>query len=137
MKIALHTGTCDRNQNPSFQPPLEAKIDESIIKFIIHKYHFCYDRNSICSTSYLISFVAEYLHNYDNPKLEYMILSTKANHNIILILIASAVEIALVWLLVLLNVCSRRRGLISTLVLFILVGITIFVVYFCFPLAFK
>ncbi len=46
-----------------------------------------------------------------------------------LLLIASAVEIALVWLLVLLDVINRRRGLIATLVLFILVGITILIVY--------
>ncbi len=49
--------------------------------------------------------------------------------NIKLLLIASAVEIALVWLLVLLDVINRRRGLIATLVLSILVGITIFIVY--------
>ncbi|MBW4633899.1 MAG: hypothetical protein KME30_18945 [Iphinoe sp. HA4291-MV1] len=54
----------------------------------------------------------------------------------ILLLIASAVEIALVWLLVLLNIISQRRGLIATLVLFILVGITIFIVYRFLPLPF-
>ncbi len=46
-----------------------------------------------------------------------------------LLFIASAVEIALVWLLVQLNVISQRRGLIATLILFILVGITVFIVY--------
>ena len=43
--------------------------------------------------------------------------------NLILVFIASAVEIALFWLLVILDVVSRHRGLIATLVLFIFVGI--------------
>lgn len=43
-----------------------------------------------------------------------------------LLLVASTVEIALVWLLVLLDIISRRHGLIATLVLFILVGIGVF-----------
>jgi uncharacterized membrane-anchored protein len=52
------------------------------------------------------------------------------------LLVATAVEIALVWLLVLLDVISQRRGLIATLVLSILDGITIFIVYRFFPLPF-
>jgi hypothetical protein len=51
-----------------------------------------------------------------------------------LLLIASVVEIALVWLLVLLSVINRRRGLIATLVLSILVGITVFITYSFTPL---
>lgn len=43
--------------------------------------------------------------------------------------IAGAVEIALIWLLVLLNAISLRRGLIATLILFILVGITFLIIY--------
>jgi hypothetical protein len=54
----------------------------------------------------------------------------------ILLLVATAVEIALVWLLVVLDVISQRRGLIATLVLSILDGITIFIVYRFFPLPF-
>jgi len=53
-----------------------------------------------------------------------------------LMLIASAVEVALVWLLVLLDVISQRRGVIATLVLSVLSGITIFLVYFSLPLTF-
>lgn len=56
--------------------------------------------------------------------------------NTILLLIATVVEIALIWLLVLLNVISQRRGLIASLVLSILDGITIFIVYRFFPLPF-
>lgn len=48
---------------------------------------------------------------------------------LILLFIASAVEIALFWLLVVLNVVSRQRGFIATLVLFIFVGIFVFIVY--------
>lgn len=51
-----------------------------------------------------------------------------------LMLIASACEVALVWLLVVLNVISQRRGLIATLVLFILSAITVFIVYYSSPL---
>ena len=43
--------------------------------------------------------------------------------------IASAVEVALIWLLVLLNAISLRRGLTATLILFILVGITFLIIY--------
>ncbi|MDZ8035784.1 MULTISPECIES: hypothetical protein [unclassified Nostoc] len=43
--------------------------------------------------------------------------------------IASAVEVALIWLLVLLNAISLHRGLIATLILFILVGITFLIIY--------
>ncbi|WP_373527552.1 hypothetical protein [Nostoc sp.] len=50
------------------------------------------------------------------------------NINIVLP-IAGAVEIALIWLLVLLNAISLRRGLIATLILFILVGITFLIIY--------
>ncbi|OUL29585.1 hypothetical protein BV372_23025 [Nostoc sp. T09] len=55
--------------------------------------------------------------------------SQKIQLNLILIFIASAVEIALFWLLVLLDVISRHRALIATLVLFIFVGIVVFLVY--------
>ncbi|WP_146007576.1 hypothetical protein [Fischerella muscicola] len=48
--------------------------------------------------------------------------------NLILLFIASAVEIALLRLLVLINIISRRRGSIATLVLFIFVGIVVFLV---------
>ncbi len=53
--------------------------------------------------------------------------------NIKLVFIASGVEIALLWLLVLLDVISRRRGLIATLVLFIFVGIVVLIVYSQYP----
>ena len=53
----------------------------------------------------------------------------KIEINLKLVFIASAVEIALFWLLVLLDVVSRHRGLIATLVLFISVGIVVFIVY--------
>jgi hypothetical protein len=53
----------------------------------------------------------------------------KTQLNLILLFIASAVEIALFWLLVLLDVISRHRGLIATLTLFIFVGIVVFIVY--------
>ncbi len=43
------------------------------------------------------------------------------------ILIASAVEIASLWLLVVINIISRRYGLIATLVIVILVGIAILI----------
>lgn len=56
--------------------------------------------------------------------LIYVSLAKNAN----LIIVASVVEIALIWLLVLLDVISRRSGLIATLVLFILVGIAVFIV---------
>lgn len=46
-----------------------------------------------------------------------------------LLLIAIAVEITLIWLLVVLDVVSRRRGLIATLILFVIVGIVVFIVY--------
>lgn len=52
----------------------------------------------------------------------------KIELNFRLVFIASAVEIALFWLLVLLDVVSRHRGLIATLVLFIFVGIVVFIV---------
>lgn len=42
---------------------------------------------------------------------------------------SSAVEVALIWLLVLLNAISLHRGLIATLILFILVGITFLIIY--------
>lgn len=44
-----------------------------------------------------------------------------------LLLIASVVEIALFWLLVLLDIISQRHGLIATLVLVILVGIVVLI----------
>jgi hypothetical protein len=50
-----------------------------------------------------------------------------------LLLIANAIEIALVWLLVLLDVLSRRQGLITTLVLVSLVGIAAFMTYSLVP----
>ena len=50
-------------------------------------------------------------------------------HMISLLLIGSAVEISLFWLLVVLNIISRRRGLVATLVLVVIVG---FVVLFAF-----
>ncbi|MEH1840279.1 MAG: hypothetical protein V7L20_16325 [Nostoc sp.] len=53
----------------------------------------------------------------------------KIELNFRLVFLASAVEIALFWLLVLLDVVSRHRGLIATLVLFIFVGIVVFIVY--------
>ena len=53
----------------------------------------------------------------------------KIELNLRLVFIASAVEIALFWLLVLLDVVSRHRGLIATLVLFLFVGIVVFIVY--------
>ncbi len=43
--------------------------------------------------------------------------------------IASVVEIALFWLLVVLNIISIRNGIAATLALFILVGITVFIVF--------
>ncbi|MCC5616164.1 hypothetical protein LC605_14030 [Nostoc sp. CHAB 5836] len=55
--------------------------------------------------------------------------AAKIEINLRLVFIASAVEIALFWLLVLLDVVSRHRGLIATLVLFIFVGIVVFIVY--------
>lgn len=55
-----------------------------------------------------------------NPNLEKVM---------ILLPIASAVEVALIWLLVVLNAISLRRGLIATLILFILVGITFLIIY--------
>jgi hypothetical protein len=54
----------------------------------------------------------------------------QVQNNTKLLLIGSAVEIALVWLLVLLEVISLHRGLIATLVLFVLVGIVVFIVVF-------
>ncbi|BBD65648.1 hypothetical protein NIES4072_06760 [Nostoc commune NIES-4072] len=59
----------------------------------------------------------------------FVILAKRTQRNLILVLIASAVEIALFWLLVLLDVVSRHRGLIATLILFIFVGIVVFIVY--------
>lgn len=53
----------------------------------------------------------------------------KIQINLILLFIASAVEIALFWLLVVIGVISRHRGLIATLVLLIFVGIAVFIVY--------
>jgi hypothetical protein len=44
-----------------------------------------------------------------------------------LLLIASVVEIALFWLLVLLDIISQRHSLIATLVLVILVGIVVLI----------
>jgi hypothetical protein len=44
-----------------------------------------------------------------------------------LLLIASVVEIALFWLLVLLDIISQRHGLIATLVLVTLVGIVVLI----------
>ncbi|MEW6491219.1 MAG: hypothetical protein AB1589_01525 [Cyanobacteriota bacterium] len=46
---------------------------------------------------------------------------------ILVLLIASAVEIALFWLLVFLDIISRRHGIIASLVLVILVGIVILI----------
>jgi len=46
---------------------------------------------------------------------------------ILLLLIGSAVEIALFWLLVFLDIISRRHGIIASLVLVILVGIVILI----------
>ena len=59
-------------------------------------------------------------------------LAIKKNNR--LLLIASAFEVSLVWLLVLLNVISQRSGLIATLVLVILIAITFFIVYSSLPL---
>ncbi|OUL20370.1 hypothetical protein [Nostoc sp. 106C] len=53
----------------------------------------------------------------------------KTQLNLILLFIASAVETALFWLLVVLDIISRYRGLIATLTLFIFVGIVVFIVY--------
>ncbi|GJD17024.1 hypothetical protein RIVM261_019800 [Rivularia sp. IAM M-261] len=55
--------------------------------------------------------------------LVYALQSQETLKNLILLFITSAVEIALFWLLVILDVVSRYRGLIATLVLFIFVGI--------------
>ena len=46
---------------------------------------------------------------------------------ILVLLIASAVEIALFWLLVVLDTISRHHGIIASLVLVILVGIVILI----------
>ncbi len=46
---------------------------------------------------------------------------------ILVLLIASAVEIALFWLLVVLDIISRHHGIIASLVLVILVGIVILI----------
>ncbi|MGV0105875.1 DUF1634 domain-containing protein [Nostoc sp. DSM 114160] len=67
-----------------------------------------------------LSLARLYLFGLQAPKIEL---------NFRLVFIASAVEIALFWLLVLLDVVSRHRGLIATLVLFIFVGIVVFIVY--------
>jgi hypothetical protein len=48
-------------------------------------------------------------------------------HYILVLLIASAVEVALFWLLVFLDIISRRHGIIASLVLVILVGIVILI----------
>ncbi len=45
----------------------------------------------------------------------------------LVLLIASAVEIALFWLLVVLDIISQRHGIIASLVLVILVGIVILI----------
>lgn len=50
-------------------------------------------------------------------------------HMIALLLIFTAVEISFFWLLVVLNIISRHRGLVATLVLVVIVG---FVVAFAF-----
>ncbi|MCC5606351.1 hypothetical protein LC612_06015 [Nostoc sp. CHAB 5834] len=59
----------------------------------------------------------------------FVLLAKQTQRYLILVLIASPVEIALFWLLVLLDVVSRHRGLIATLVLFIFVGIVVFIVF--------
>lgn len=62
----------------------------------------------------------------------YALHAQETLQNLILLFIASAVEIALFWLLVLLDVVSRYRGLIATLVLFIFVGIFVGIFVFIF-----
>ena len=58
--------------------------------------------------------------------------SLAAQQNLILVFLASTVEIALFWLLVLLDVVSRHRALIATLCLFIFVGIFVGIFVFIF-----
>lgn len=60
----------------------------------------------------------------------YALQSQETLKNLILLLIDSAVEIALFWLLVILDVVSRPRGLIATLILFIFVGISLAIFVF-------
>ncbi|MDZ8224178.1 hypothetical protein [Nostoc sp. ChiVER01] len=64
-----------------------------------------------------------------SKNFSFVLLAKQAQKNLILVFIASAVEIALFWLLVLLDVVSRHRGLIATLILFIFLGIVVFIVY--------
>lgn len=71
----------------------------------------------------------QFIQNFMSPVFTLWLISRNRVEITTLLPIASAVEIALIWLLVLLNAISPRHGLIATLILFILVGITILIIY--------
>lgn len=70
-----------------------------------------------------------FIQSFVSPVFTLWLISRNRLEVTTLLPIASAVEIALVWLLVLLNGISPRHGLIATLILFILVGITLLIIY--------